>query len=268
MCSSGNQNSFFYKLDDKTFQVIDSVASLYGQVLVSANGQYHYLLMGGRQVTAFDPANLSTGQSIIFSSVNSSLGMADTRYTPPTISNNNILLYEDATAFYKSTVIDLAAKQMLFQDNYHSVMSYDNKYLLSNGSDLYTFVGNTFSKVATLPYGNLNSNSVTWVSFMNNTEHLVIITSNSIIVYDCDTQGPIATYNLSTISPYAFLDQTTGQLLTVNSSGNLFSLLDLTTGNSQPVPAGTTSITFDGGVLFGNLQTQGVNTQGYAFKIN
>lgn len=239
-----------YQLDDTNFTVIDSLATPLGEddgrIVVSSNGQYHYLL-GTNWLMRFDPDNLSKleklryddlvpGSRISFKSDNGAHGITD----------NNFLFYLDGGSSY-SYVVDMNTKKLVSKISGITHLSPDGQYLATYTS-LYSFSTNTYVKTASIPYTNIN-----FMEFLNkNPSQLLIATTTNLIIYNCATQLEVFSYPFtnSGVTGVHRIDQASNKVFLSSLTSKI--VFDLTTKTPYTLVKTDYPTLLEGDALFFN----------------
>jgi hypothetical protein len=239
----GTHKSILYLLDDKTFNIIDSVSSpspfasslFYGaKIVASANGKYYYKI-NDYQIQQFDPHTLATIQTVL----PSTLGACCFGYSPDnsTVTDNNFIQIG-------GYVFDMNANKQIFNFSGLGHLSSDGNYFI-NRADLYSYNSSTYVKTSTLPYTN-----IVYEQFLNNTSQVVLIANSSVVIYDCLNGVELHSYPISTTNPLARIDQISKSLIFSGTAG--MQIIDLTTGiiRNGTINSSTGTFFYQAGDLF------------------
>jgi hypothetical protein len=243
-----------YKIDDTTFEAVDSAAFPGGNILytkhasliISANGQYHYYLTS-TNLLKFDPNTLAVTSSTLRSSLNSPWGVDFNSNT--TVTNNNFIFFPGDPRGAFPCVIDMSTNTTVFKadnrkDQGH--LSSDGRFLVI-GAKLYKYNGTTYEDYLTLPM------PATYRQFINDSpSQLFIYTGSEIILYDCESKTQL--FSIATRFEISGFDQSSGKVVGIDSG--LQKVFDIRSRTLKPVAVADAYTVFFSGNTFFTWQYQ------------
>jgi hypothetical protein len=254
---SGGALGKMYKIDDTTFEAIDSVSfpggsfSTGGGIMISANSSNYYFLTSS-QILSFDPKTMRVISTYPLASIeNYPFKGAEFYNNVTTVTNNNLIYFSGRDRGTFPCVFDMNTKTTLFvssnrDDKGH--LSSDGKYLVI-GSVLYERSGNTYSLKRNLPY-----QFISLLRFIDDSpSQLIIVDISKTEIYDCETNTVLFSTAATPSFGRVVYDQSTKKMLI----GTALRIFDIPTRTFKPINVDVFYVSYSGGTFFTNFPIDG-----------